>query len=69
MYKGTTKVAVKTVRLAASANDKEDFVQEVGFLAQLNPSVPPSAMMFRAESRSLVSSVVLPNCLRSDAGL
>jgi serine/threonine protein kinase len=27
-YKGTTKVAVKTVRLAASDDDKEDFVRE-----------------------------------------
>ena len=27
-YKGTTRVAVKTVRLAASDDDKEDFVRE-----------------------------------------
>ena len=35
MYKGATKVAVKTVRLAASANDKDDFVAEAEVMRKL----------------------------------
>lgn len=40
MYKSTTKVAVKTVRLAASENDKDDFVGEAEVMRKLvHPSL------------------------------